>query len=205
MRFDQFIVSALLGVLLIALCGCGAVKVDGGNVHARTTTTVAERQHPDGTVDKGVTETVESTAQQPENPADGASAKAGDASAALHGGANLPDIASEKRAGILTWGGIICLLVGAGMLALRFTSLPFAIFIPWTGAVACILVGALLLSWHLLAGPFAIAACIAAIGFAAYFLIHNGVGLNVFKAKAKKAAEPKVEPTPPRVASPPAA
>ena len=182
------IVGALI-LTLVTVTGCDT-KTRGGDVFAREFER-ATTEAKDGT--RETTERFsESSAKQPENAEDGASAGAGEAVSTIKGGSQVSDGAAETRAHTLTLLGALCILIGVGTFVLRFTSLPFAGVIPWTASAAMIGVGALLLSWHLIAGPVAVIAVVGVVGFVVYFLYHNG-----FLANLRKPGSDAGKPSPP--------
>ena len=182
---DTAYILAFTWFCLMLLGGCG-YTVDGGALDAVSTTTVGERTLPDGTVERDVTVVERATAEQPQNPDDGALAEAGKARAALMGGSQVPDAAEVQASNTRTWAGIALLIAGGLAFSLRFTSLPFAGLIPWTVCVAAMGVGAVLLMWSSLEGPLMWGSIAAVAIFAVWYFTQNTIQLNRAQAQIKK-------------------
>lgn len=170
--------------LILVLSGCaGFAKTEGGDLSATESITTVTETLSDGTTTVTVTETRQAQAQQPQNPEEGATARAGSAAAGLQGGSVVPDAARLMQAATLTWIGAALILLGVGSFALRFTSYPFAKLIPWTASLAAAGCGIGFLAWPYLTGYVPIVVLLGLVGAGLYLVIHNGYGLNYFKKK----------------------
>ena len=180
---DTAYIFAFTLFCMTLLGGCG-YTVSGGALDATSTTTVDERTLPDGTIERGVTVVERATAEQPENPDDGALAEAGKARAALMGGSQVPDAGAVQKTMTMTWVGMGLIVLGAVALSIRFSNAAFAKIIPWTVPVTVIGVGALFLMWGRVEAWLFWGALIAVVAFALWYFTQNTVRLNLFQQKA---------------------
>ena len=179
---DTAYILAFTWFCLMLLGGCG-FKVNGGALDAVSTTTVGERTLPDGTVERDVTVIERATAEQPQNPDDGALAEAGKARAALMGGSQVPDAGKVQKTLTMTWVGMGLVALGLIVFSLRFTNAMVAKLVPWTVCVTVIGVGVIFLMWDRVEGPLFWGTVIAVVAFAVWYFTQNTVRLNIFQQK----------------------
>ena len=185
MRLDTLAICLAFALFILALSlgGCG-YTVDGGALDAVSTTTIDERELPDGTLERGVHVVERATAEQPQNPDDGALAEAGKARAALMGGSQVPDAGAVQKTMLMTWVGMGLIVLGAMGLAVRFSNAAVAKLVPWTVCATAMGVGALFLMWGRVEIWIFIGAAILVVGFGVYYFTQNTVRLNIFQKKA---------------------
>jgi len=209
-----WLVITFLAVVVATLAGCQAPApvAQGGDLTAgSTTTTTTETLDPEsGAVlaRETVTEERHATAQQPENPADGASAQVTSqgAAAGLVGGAIVPDHTQAQTAAILTWTGAGLIFLGAILWWASKSSIigfiPLLGKLSWTACAGTIGAGVLMIGLAQVLDELGtltivllVLGVLVVVGYLAY---HGLTGLNWYKAKATEAeaAPPTGEPPP---------
>ena len=159
--------SILLVVACLTLSGCSVLPkksfsppVEGGDLTAASSEKVVETFGPDGELIQRTTEEQsQASAAQPENPADGAGVSAGDASADIDGGVQMP-VASSGIGGV-NWFwfvlvGVLSCLIGAAIFLAKtpMLTLPAILkaVLPSTGALSFIICGGLMIAFPFLSG-----------------------------------------------------